>query len=164
MAEENEVYETIHPFVSIIAIGVVMYVMYRMKKNRKKNILKSYNLISEPSFSVLDVRWTGLNVTFLLVFKDEQIFFIRPDKINSEIKNQSLDELLKTDKDNFKISFHEISKIELSKSSIGVNGERAGKLIIHASKKFQFDIPEVESFAKGSVILQKLFQNKFVEK
>ena len=140
----------------VISTGWFLY----SKKQRKKSIIKACNAINEPSISVLSVRWNDRNFTFVIIFENNRLLFIRPEKIQNDSKNFSHDELLKMDKMNYVIPFEEISKIKLKKTTMGVNAGRSGKIIIHSSKKQSFDILEQESFEKCEEILRKFLPNK----
>jgi tetratricopeptide (TPR) repeat protein len=144
---EGSFYETIRPIIFIVIFGSITYGMYYVKKRRQKHIHKTRKIINEPSFSVLKLRWGGSNITYQVIFDKERLLLIRPDKIKSEYENVSLDEILRMDKLNYDIPFYEISQVEMNQSTHGVNGARAGKIMIHyQNKKDSFDILETESF------------------
>jgi len=140
-------YDSIRPFFLLAISGGVYYMFYFVRKRRQKYIRKTRQIINEPSFSVLKIRWGGLNITYLVIFDKERILFIRPDKISTDRLDWSLDEILDMDKQNFGIPFDEVAKIELKHSTYGVNGIRAGKMIIsYKNHQDSFDILPTEAF------------------
>ena len=162
---ENEKfdYDTIQPFVIFATVGITSYFMYYIKKRRQKHIRKAGQIIHEPSFSVLKIRWTGSNITYLVIFDKERILFIRPDKISAGRLDWSLDEILKMDKYNFEILYDEITTIELNHSTAGVNGARAGKMIIsYKNHQNSFDILVTESFEYCKKLIMDFLPSKLL--
>ena len=154
-------YDTIRPYYLMALAATVFLGMYYFKKRRQKHIQKTKEIISEPSFSVLKIRWGGSNITYQVIFDKERILFIRPDKISRDSSHLPLDEILKMDKKNFEIPFNEIKKIEFKDSTIGIHDTRAGKMIIDSEKyKGPFDILESESLSDCIDLTTKFLQHK----
>ena len=160
---ENSFYDTIRPFYLLAIFVGITFGMYYIKKRRQKHIGKTRKIINEPSFSVLKIRWGGPNITYQVIFDKERLLFVRPDKISTDYDNVSLDELLKTDKLNFEISFYEITQIELKRSKTGVNGPRAGKVTVnYKNQKKSFDILDTESFDNIANLLRSYLGLKLI--
>ena len=164
--ESEEIdYDTIRPYFLMAIAATVGLGMYYFKKRRHKHIQKTKEIISEPSFSVLKIRWVGSNITYQVIFDKDRILFIRPDKISGDSSHLPLDEILKMDKKNFEIPFNEIKKIEFKDSTIGIHDTRAGKMIIDSEKyKGPFDILESETLSDCIDLTTKFLQNKVVVK
>jgi len=107
----------------LVVGGGLSYAIYRVKTNRYKHVSNASDFIKEPFFAVLKIQWAGTNITYLMIFDESRVLFIRPDKIRNESKNLSLDALLNTDERNFQIPFNNIRKVELNKSRYGVSGK-----------------------------------------
>jgi len=154
-------YDSIRPILYLAIFGVISYAFYYVKKRRQKYIRKTRQIINEPSFSVLKIRWSGSNITYQVIFDKERLLFIRPDKILTDRLNLSLDEIFMMDKLNFEIPFADITKIELKHSTYGVNGVRAGKLIInYKNHDNSFDILPSESFDRCKKLFMQLLPSK----
>jgi len=161
-SETEEIdYDSIRPFFLLAISGGVYYMFYFVRKRRQKYIRKTRQIINEPSFSVLKIRRGGSNITYLVIFDKERILFIRPDKISTERLDWSLDEILDMDKQNFGIPFDEVAKIELKHSTYGVNGIRAGKMIIsYKTHQDSFDILPTEAFDHCEKLIKDFLPSK----
>jgi len=102
---------------------------------------------------------------YLLVFDNDRLLFIRPDKIINGSGEISLNDMLKTNNRNFQIPFKEISKIELNNERIGMFSVRSGKLTIKSSKhRRSFDILAFESYEECKKIIKQFLEDKLVIK
>ena len=161
LESEEITYDTIRPYFLLAIFGGVSYGMYYIRKRRQKHIRKARQIINEPSFSVLKIRFIGSNITYQVIFDKKRILFIRPDKISTDRLNWSLDEILKMDKLNFEILYDGITAIELKHSTYGVNGARAGKMIIsYKNHQNSFDILQTESFDNCEKLIKDFLPSK----
>jgi hypothetical protein len=159
-SEEGISNDVLRPIVMVLTFVIIGIVGYKVKQKRSKTILSAHEKINDPFISVIQNRYAGSNITYLAVFDSNRILFIRPDKLKNQSENPTLEDLLKMNKRNFQIPYDEIVEAKLQNSKMGVNGARGGKLTIKASKKFQFDILEHESFGKCDMVLGRFLQDK----
>jgi tetratricopeptide (TPR) repeat protein len=157
-------YDVIRPIMMIGIFVGISFALYKVKQKRGKSILSAHKIIKDPFISLMRIRWGGSNITYLAVFDNDRILFIRPDKLKKQPENPTLDDLLNMDKQNFQIPYYEIKDANLQNSKLGINGARGGKLTINASKNYKFDILEHESFGKCDMVLVRFLQDKVTVK
>ena len=126
---------------TIVGIVIVSIIVPKIKKRHTQKLLKQKELFRRPSFFVQKIRWTGSNITFAVLFDNEQILFVHAHKISKAPKDLDVDEILNMSKHNFQIPINEIKSIVLEENTEGPNGARTGILHVESKEyKGEFDI------------------------
>ena len=72
------------------------------------------------------------------------------------------DEIMSLDKKNYKVMYDDIKTVQLKKSTIGLNGARAGVLTLETAKKENYDIVVGQDYALCDQIVRKCLGEKFL--
>ena len=84
------------------------------------------------------------------------------DRKVASLSDISPDELLRLDKKNFQILYEQVERIELKKSSLGVNGPRTGSMSVESRehKKESFDISVGQDYDTCLAIVSSVLADK----
>jgi hypothetical protein len=66
------------------------------------------------------------------------------------------------DKKNYKVMYMDIKKVQMKKSSIGINGARAGVITMETIKKENYDIVVGQDYALCEQIVRNRLGEKFL--
>ncbi|MDH3766575.1 MAG: hypothetical protein OER82_12320 [Nitrosopumilus sp.] len=140
----------------IIGIAIISVIGPAIKKRHTKKLLKEKELFRRPSFFVQKIRYTGLNITYAILFDTERILFVHAHKISKAPKESSVEEILAMSKHNFLIPIDEIISTALTENTEGPNGARSGILEINSKGyKGSFDIMKGQKFTECREIVDK---------
>jgi hypothetical protein len=126
------------------------------------------------SFAVTKVRLAHPNISYVMLFTDDRVIFVKAARpslrsIAGEIdlalllgSAASADDLIRTDRDNFGLLYRHISRIRMKKSSIGHNGARSGviDLDILGKKRATFDMLKGQDYEQCRSVVAAVMSDK----
>ena len=135
-----------------------------------------FDIPNTPIIKVTKVRLIKGNTQYALLFARNSLIaakiggqFSDPNlnivSVRGKLKELSempIEEVVDMDEDNFRILSEDIAKIEVKKSSFGLNGARAGVLQTYGRRKERFDIWSDQNFEDCRRILEEYLPGRVI--